>query len=152
MAVAAQLICGARADRLSVELDATLRDARAQPIAVEIEDISASGFRMQTTTALAVDDEITIGIAGLGTRAAIVVRRQDGDYGCLFFQPVPQAEIDALRLGPLETVTPFGPARAFAPAAAPEIERYPVGRRVAIILGLATASWVVVGGIIALVA
>uniref|UniRef100_UPI0035CBA8A1 PilZ domain-containing protein n=1 Tax=uncultured Sphingomonas sp. TaxID=158754 RepID=UPI0035CBA8A1 len=151
MALAAQMICGARADRLSVDLDATLRDAQARPIAVEIEDISATGFRMQTSTLLAVDDEITIGIAGLGMRPARVVRQQDTYYGCLFLESVPQAAIDLLQFGPQETVTQFTAARSYEPEAAPRDDRYPLPVRLAIIVGLAAACWIVLGAVIALV-
>lgn len=152
MALAAQMICGARADRLSVELDATLRDAQARPIAVEIEDISTTGFLMQTSTVLAVDEEITIGIAGLGMRPARVVRQQDAYYGCLFLEPVAQAAIDLLQFGPQETVTQFTAARSYEPEAAPpRDDRYPLPARLAIIAGLAAACWIVLGAIIALV-
>lgn len=148
MALAAQLICGARAARFPVELDATLRDATAQPIAVEIEDISITGFLMRTKTALRVGDEVTIGIAGLGMRHAVVTRQQDERYGCLFARPVLQREIDLLQLGPLETVTRFEPAQSYASDAIPQDHRYSVRTRLLVIVGLTSACWAVIGAVV----
>jgi hypothetical protein len=157
MALAAQMICDVRtADRLSVELDATLRDATSRPIGVEIDNISASGFSMVTTTALSIGDLITVGIAGLGMQPAIVVRHDAPNYGCRFVVTLSPGTVDAL-LEPQATVTPFPRSELALPLQPATTTRYDVEARystrtrMVIVFGLAAACWFALGAVAALI-
>lgn len=157
MALAAQMIRDVRsADRLSVGLDATLRDSTSRPIEVEIDNISVSGFSMVTTTALSIGDLITVGIAGLGMQPAIVVRHDAPNYGCRFVVTLPDATVEAL-LQPQATVTPFPRSEQSLPLQpAPEmledvVTRYSKRTRIVIVFGLAAACWFALGAVAALI-
>ena len=109
MAFAAKLYQDDRsADRLAVDLSATLRKADLVPVDVGVEDLSASGFRIVTDEILPDGGEITIGISGLGRRRARVVRRDGNRFGCEFLEPVGTVELETALLGQTLVHADFG--------------------------------------------
>lgn len=138
MAIVAHLYRDARwATRHKVEIEATLRDPEWSPFDAVVEDLSSAGFRIDVVAELPLDAEIGLGIAGIGLRDARIVRRTESGYGCEFVQPLTVAELDrALRSRPAEpSALPFGAVATIVE------ERYPMGRRVAIIAAGALLSW-----------
>lgn len=101
------------AERHPVLLDGTLRNARAEPQDVVIEDLSATGFRTAKAAGIAVGDVITLGIFGIGLRSASVQRESDGQHGCQFFVPLNASELNFALAG----LAPPEPARL--PGSAP---------------------------------
>lgn len=107
MALVAKSFPNARAaERYSVSIDGTLRNARAEPQDVVIDDLSATGFRINSGLNVAVDDEITLGVFGVGLRAARVLRACDNGFGCQFVVPLNQSEL-ASALGGLTPPEPI---------------------------------------------
>ncbi|MBJ6120480.1 PilZ domain-containing protein [Sphingomonas mollis] len=82
------------ADRQPVNLGATVRRDDQRPIDVQIDDLSSTGFRMQSDEPIAMDSTVSIGIAGLGRHTARVVRQNGNQYGCSFLRPVSIDGID----------------------------------------------------------
>ncbi|MFC3441723.1 PilZ domain-containing protein [Sphingobium rhizovicinum] len=71
-------------DRFVVNRPSTMRDQEGAPIDVVIEDISETGCRIRSDAIPAIDDEIRIGIAGIGIRNARVIWSDDRSFGCTF--------------------------------------------------------------------
>ena len=81
--------------RYPMEVGATLRGAEGEPIDVLIYDLSLSGFRMETTAALDLQEPVWVGIAGTRVNAAVVARRGPTGYGCEFVTPITVAQLKA---------------------------------------------------------
>lgn len=94
--------------RHAVALGGTLRDPVRAPHDVLVSEVSATGFRIPATVALAPGDAITLGLAGIGARAARVVREDaGGQYGCAFVSPLDEGELAALLGPPADLVVPW---------------------------------------------
>lgn len=81
-------------ERFAGARDATLRDAGAVPRDAIVGDVSRTGFRITGAADLIVGDCISIGVPGLGQRAAQVVRMDEGGAGCVFDVVLTPSEID----------------------------------------------------------
>lgn len=101
------------AERYSVMLDGTLRNAQAEPQDVVIDDLSATGFRTVMAMGLEIGDVITLGIFGVGLRTAQVMRVSDGQYGCQFLKPLNAEELASALCG----LTPPEPVLLHYPSA-----------------------------------
>lgn len=146
MAVIAALYRDVRsAERHSVSLDGTLRDSGSIPHDVVIQDLSATGFRIPTGANLKFSDLISLGLPGVGKRAARVVWEADERCGCTFLDPLTENELHAALAGPVLQPVSIG-AQMSRPLTvsrtddqiAPELSR---STRVAVIVGLVAASW-----------
>ena len=82
------------ADRQTVNLGATLRRDDQRPVDIQVDDLSATGFRMQSDEPIAIDATVSVGIAGLGRHTARVVRRDGQHYGCRFVVPLAIDAVD----------------------------------------------------------
>ena len=60
---------------------------------VTVVDLSQTGARITCTAVLAIGDEISIGLSGVGARRAYVAWARGGDYGCAFEEPLEAAEV-----------------------------------------------------------
>ena len=97
MAVVATLHRKGRiAERHRVSLPGTLRDPEQQPFDVVVEDLSRSGFRVPSDAALDVGDVVSLGLPGVGTCRAFVVRQAGDRYGCMFLTPLSAIELQAV--------------------------------------------------------
>jgi len=83
------------ATRYPLEVGATLRVSEGEPIDVLIYDLSLTGFRMETTAALDLEEPVWIGIAGTRVNAAVVARRGPTGYGCEFVTPITVPQLKA---------------------------------------------------------
>lgn len=77
-----------RATRTAVRARARFREVGANPYEVELHDLSATGFRMQTYTRPAIGSHIWVTIPGLQSLEAIVRRHVGNDVGCEFVHPL----------------------------------------------------------------
>jgi hypothetical protein len=84
---------GRATHRIPTARPATLRDAQRQPIDIFIENLSADGFGMSTTTSLARGERVSLQLAGIEPREARVVRRLGLSYGCEFVNPLDSREL-----------------------------------------------------------
>jgi len=98
---------GRRAERQHVSYPSTLRQD-ADPIDIEIQDISVTGLRAVSPKRLAPRDKVSVGLAGVGQVAAEVVWGQAPVYGFRFETP--------LSPGDLASVTPHRNIAHLAPA------------------------------------
>jgi len=98
MTINATLVPDARvAERRQTELRATARTADGRPDDVTVFDVSLSGFRISAVPDLAVGSQLTLGLSGVGTRRATVIRQAGDAMGCAFDEPLSYAELrDAL--------------------------------------------------------
>jgi hypothetical protein len=148
MALAAHLYRDARwAERHQLERDATLRDPNWAPVDAMVDDLSETGFRVTTLTAFEIGAEIGLGLSGIGTRQARIVRRAEYTYGCEFLTPLTAEELQAaLNASPAE---PIALPQAEAPPAQPRDygaqeehpDRLPLGVRAVTIAVGAILAW-----------
>ncbi|MEH3047523.1 PilZ domain-containing protein [Sphingomonas adhaesiva] len=133
------------AERRQVELDGTLRGPAHTPHDVLVSELSANGFRVPVTGALSVGARITLGLNGVGARAARIVRRAGEDqYGCEFVSPLTPGELAAaLNAEPAELIR-FPQTAMVVPADAlpePDVGRFPGPVRLAILMGGGLIAW-----------
>ncbi len=84
-----------RAVRLDVRFPAGLREpGSSQRFDVEIIDLSVTGFRCETSFTLKPEQRVYVTIPSLGALEAVVVRRNQFDYGCAFDRPLHMAVFD----------------------------------------------------------
>jgi hypothetical protein len=142
------------AERQVLDADATLR-VGGRPVDALIANISTSGCLFVCADPLAVGDTLTIGIAGIGRRPARVVRALDTRYGAEFEVPLSPEDMEAAASAQREIVVPF-PMTIVSPAADDdEVASAPalaVSTRMAIVAGLAVATWAVLIPVLHLVA
>lgn len=110
-----------RAVRRATMAPSTMRARGLGATDVTVVDISATGVRIATSTDLAVGEEVSIGLTGVGARRAYVAWRREGEYGCAFEVPLDLAETDrafssasVVRLGSLDVSGRSGPSAALA--------------------------------------
>lgn len=150
MAITAKLISDDRtAERFTVELDATVRNAAARPYDVVVEDLSATGFRMAGGPVMGIGDPVLIGFAGIGVQAARLTRVHDDSYGCEFLQPLRPTDLStALRAVPTTPIAfPKLPTQAWlADAPEPHVESYSLRTKLALVVSVPATLWAVIIG------
>lgn len=132
------------ADRFSTKVDATLRAANGLPRDVTIHDLSATGFRMETTEELGVEMVIWIGIAGAGITAARVVRRSPRGWSCQFLPPITDLQVEAILLAETTIVEREWSQPESVETADPVIAKWPVPARIGFIISCSLALWALI--------
>lgn len=157
MALTAQLVRDdRRADRETLDVAGTLRHVRNVPIDVIVEDLSATGFRMRTHTNLNLQEKVTIGIPGIGQRAAHVVRHTTDGFGCEFVEAIDPRLVTVPSTAQSVVEADFGGqldpelVREWSRANPPQVERFAQNRRLLIVSGLGVAGWLALIGVISL--
>jgi hypothetical protein len=92
-----------------------------------------------------VGSRITLGLSGVGARAARIVRLAgDEQFGCEFISPLSPAELAAALDAPPAELIHFPQAATVAPPDAvpePDVGRFPGPVRLAILMGGGLAAW-----------
>ncbi len=132
--------------RRAVARDTTLRDETSLPMAVVVEDLSQDGFRVETNADLALDAPVRIGLSGIGTREARVVRRDGQHYGCRFDQPL---DLDTfynafLREPVVQGGFPAHSASTGDLLADFEVRKWHPALRLTFLIGAATSLWMAI--------
>jgi PilZ domain len=83
-----------RAERLSVNIKASLRKQGTTKFDVEMHDLSMTGFRFETAFTLPEGTSIWLTIPGLGGLEAKIAWRRDFLYGASFVNPLYPAVFD----------------------------------------------------------
>lgn len=83
-----------KADRVSVELDAGLRQRGASAVSVHILDLSTHGFRINTHLELAVGTDVWLRLPGLEPSLARVMWIEGCLAGCAFERPLHPAVLE----------------------------------------------------------
>jgi len=143
MALIGQLYSyGRSAERHDLAADATVRGPDRVPVDVLVVDLSQTGCLFVSSEAIAVGSVVTIGIAGVGLREALVVRNQDIRFGCTFSVPLTKEELTA-GLAESETVAVFPSPQQLAANldAVESMPKLPRPARLAAVLVLVATSW-----------
>ena len=77
-----------RSQRVRIAARARFREVGANPYEVEIDDLSATGFRMISYTRPRTGTRIWVTLPGLQSLEAVVRRTQGNNHGCEFTQPL----------------------------------------------------------------
>ncbi|MDX2209745.1 MAG: PilZ domain-containing protein [Sphingopyxis sp.] len=77
-----------RSKRVRITARARFREVGANPYEVEIDDLSATGFRMISYTRPRTGTRIWVTLPGLQSLEAVVRRTQGNNHGCEFTQPL----------------------------------------------------------------
>lgn len=81
--------------RVPLGRSGTLRSENRSQLVIRIADLTRDGCRIETDETLLPDEQITIGIAGVGSVEARVVRRSATGYGCVFMTSLPRGRVSA---------------------------------------------------------
>ena len=146
MVIAAALYRNVRtAERHPVALDGTLRDPDLKPIDILVDDLSMTGFRIPVEPGLEPRDLVSLGLAGVGTRSARIVRRDGERLGCAFLSPLDEEQLAAALDATAPQVIELETAQAYPmpvmPAQNAPIQQLSIPLRLLAILGLIAASW-----------
>jgi PilZ domain len=77
-----------RSQRMRIAARARFREAGANPYEVEIDDLSATGFRMSSYTRPRAGTRIWVTLPGLQSLEAVVRRSEGNNHGCEFILPL----------------------------------------------------------------
>jgi hypothetical protein len=99
---------GRKAERRIVNLAAALREAGATTTPVQVLDISAGGYKVQTDAHLEEGSEVWLKIPGSEAKRGHVVWTKENEAGCEFESELHPAELELLvappRRGPVKNV------------------------------------------------
>jgi hypothetical protein len=79
---------GRKAKRERIKARARFREVGSNPYEVEIEDLSATGFRMASYAKPRIGTRIWISLPGLQALEAVVRRSEGTSHGCEFINPL----------------------------------------------------------------
>lgn len=85
--------------RIGIQRTAVLRVAGHPPIPVTLVDLTRDGCLIETDALLAAEQLIELGVAGIGTVGARVVRSGSIGYGCEFVETLPSGSITSASRG-----------------------------------------------------
>ncbi len=77
-----------RSKRVRITARARFREVGANPYEVEIDDLSATGFRMISYTRPRTGTRIWVTLPGLQSLEAVVRRSEGNNHGCEFIAPL----------------------------------------------------------------
>lgn len=92
-----------RAERMRVDLGATIRASSRRPVQTSVVNLSNMGFMIETAEPLPVDSLVRISLSGIGENVARVVWASGGLYGCALLSRLTPDQINLART--VETVT-----------------------------------------------
>jgi hypothetical protein len=133
------------APRRQLSLGAVLPETGDKAV---ILDLSTTGMLIETKADLATFEQLHLELPEVGPIVATVMWNSGHYFGCEFHAPIPQAAISAALLQSPFTLT--------APAVTPAVEdedadeaeladdRYPLGVRLRVILGLSVVLWALI--------
>lgn len=145
MAQALPTVDGQRGDRRSsprraIDHGSTLRTDDRRPIDVIVRDLSGDGLCIDTDHPLALGNTVSIGLVGIGSVAARVVRRTPSGYGCELLRPLARDVAQAaFQASPV--VAGAFPSFLLPAAADGEPLSWPLTFRVGLILAAAMLGW-----------
>jgi hypothetical protein len=136
-------------ERLPIGRASTLRGPDGDPIDVRIEDLSTTGCRLSTPISVEADEEIMIGLPGVGMRAARVIWQQEGEAGCAFTAPLAYAEVQATRTSETLMHVDFQPLPVPSIALDAPLDREIISprMRLAVILVAAITAWALIAAL-----
>ncbi len=85
---------GRRAERLTVNMQATLRESGSVKYTIDLLDLSVTGFRFKTSYNLHIGTQVWLNLPKLEGRRSTVMWRDGYIYGCAYDQPLHMAVFD----------------------------------------------------------
>lgn len=85
-----------RAPRRSITMDASLRASTDKPFKVQVHDLSATGFGIETFAALHPGVDLWLRLPGLEPRHATVMWVEGDNAGCAFKTPLHEAVVETI--------------------------------------------------------
>lgn len=130
--------------RIGIQRTAVLRLAGHPPVPITLVDLTRDGCLIETDTVLVAEQQIELGIAGIGTVGARVVRSGTIGYGCEFGTTLPSGAItNAGRANVVQIETEMtAPAAEMAPAG-----KVSPRRRLLAVLAIVTLPWATIAGV-----
>jgi hypothetical protein len=129
-------------DRRKVARDSTLRTHPQLPIDVLVCDLSQTGFSFLYNGPIALDAPVNIGLPGIGSAAARVVRRQGDTYGCEFDVPLRVHDVAAaFGYNPVVQFPLSVSANDHTASAEPAASKWPRAYRAGFIVGTTSLLW-----------
>lgn len=114
---------------------AAMRGKRPIARAVRIQDLSQAGFRVTLTDRLPIGASFRFSIAGAGSAAVRIVRRDGNEHGCAFHVPLATAQV-AFAIMAADRTRPAPDASSFAALA-----KWPRSACIALFVGGGVAAW-----------
>jgi hypothetical protein len=124
-------------------MGATLRDSGGAAVDVGIRELSTTGFAMEGDMDLGQGQAIWIGLNGGGIVAARVVRRMSNGWACEFSRPLGERQFEAALLAQSTVSTPWAGMDA-GDSIEPQVARWPLPARAALIVGSSAALWALI--------
>lgn len=84
------------ADRRAVGFKAHLRESGGSRLDVDVQDLSRTGFRIDSVYGIAVGRRVHLTIPSFAPLEAEVAWREKSAYGCRFLQPLHPAVFDTI--------------------------------------------------------
>jgi hypothetical protein len=135
-------------ERMAIGRPSTLRGSDGKPVDVQIEDLSATGCRLGVPLALHTDEEVMIGLPGVGMRSARVIWTEAGQAGFAFSDPISFLEVEETRAADPLTHVDFRPFPSSCAITRPETEKGFTPRwRLGLIVVAAVGAWIVMTGV-----
>lgn len=133
-------------ERLPIGRPSTLRGRDGGPVDVRIEDLSATGCRLSTRIGFCVDEQVMIGLPGVGMRGARVIWAAGHEAGFAFDAPVSLLEVEEARVSDPVVQVDFRPFPGRPSAAAPATAEKAIAAqsRLGIILASGLGAWALV--------
>lgn len=134
-------------ERVGIQRSAVLRINPHTSIPVMLVDLTRDGCMIETDALLSADQRIELGLAGIGTVTARVVRSSTVGYGCEFVERLPSGAVtDASRGNVVRLEQLLVGAENPLPRGAKLSSR----QQVAAVAAIGLAGWAVVGAVAAL--
>lgn len=134
-------------ERLAIGRASTLRGSDGEPVDVQIDDLSATGCRLSIDVALAINEEVVVGLPGVGMRRGRIIWTEANQAGLAFNDPISLVDVEETRTSVPLTHVDFRRLPSPPAIADPAIqeERFTPRRSLAIIFVAALAAWGIVG-------
>jgi PilZ domain len=129
------------APRRQLSLGAVLPDTGDEAV---ILDLSTTGMLIETRADLATFEQLHLELPEVGPTVATVMWNSGQYFGCEFHVSIPQAVISAALLQSPFTLTSLAVEDEEADEAEVQDDRYPLGVRLRVILGLTVALWALI--------
>jgi hypothetical protein len=127
---------------MAVGRTAVLRMAGAEPVEVELMDLTRNGCRIMVECELAPGNAVVLGIAGIGSIDGRVVWHGANGYGCRFDRELPAGSVTA---AVRENVVRLGDGSMAIPDEAPPTSKYSPRTRSVILTLYCVLPWIAIG-------
>lgn len=131
-------------ERVGIQRSAVLRIDSQRSTPVTLVDLTRDGCLIETDAVLTADQRIELGLAGIGTVTARVVRSSTVGYGCEFLTQLPSGAVTDASRG---NVVRLEQLLVGADNPIPRGAKLPPRQQVAAVAAIGVVGWAVVGAL-----